>query len=213
MFSVKDMLGRFADAFNKDPGSRLGRLISILHAELQEASDTLETVRAWRGIDAAAGTTLDLIGQNVAQPRGAASDEIYRVLIRSKIARNLSKTDINTIIEVLALALNCDYQDIRIQEKYSDPADPEPAALSLLRMPIKQLNAVGMSPQQFGQIVRKTVAAGVRVAAIELTGTFRLATNYAELEQGNIGLSDPDMTVGGTLGEVFAPGNDYALPV
>lgn len=213
MFSVKDVLGRFADVFNKNPESRLGRLTAILHGQLQETSDTLEKVRAWRSLDAAAGTTLDLIGQNIGQPRGAASDEIYRILIRSKVARNLSKTDMNTIIEVLALALNCDKQDIHIQEKFSDSADPEPAALSLLKVPIKRLNEVGMSPQQFGQIVRKTVAAGVRVAAIELTGTFRLAAKYDVLEQGAAGLSDPAMKAGGTLGEVFAPGNDYALPI
>ncbi|WP_223068473.1 hypothetical protein [Paenibacillus caui] len=213
MFSLKDMLSRFADVFNKDPNSNLGRLIGILHAQLQEMGEAFETVRSWRGIDEAQGTTLDLIGQNVAQPRGAATDEIYRVLIRSKIARNLSKTDINTIIQVLALALNCDVADIRIQEKFNDPAQPEPAALSLIRVPIKRLNEVGMSPLQFGQIIQKTVAAGVRVAMIELSGTFRLASGYSTLEQASFGLADPEMTTGGTLGEVYVPGNDYTLPI
>lgn len=213
MFSVKDMLSRFADVFNKDPNSNLGKLISILHGQMQELDRALNNVREWRAIDKAKGTTLDRIGQNVAQPRGAATDEVYRVLIQSKIARNLSKTDTNTIIQVLALALNCDYKDIRIQEKFNDPNEPEAAAISLIRVPTKRLNEVGMSPIQFGQIVQRTVAAGVRVALVELAGTFRLSSQLDILEKSSIGLADPEMQTGGTLGEVYVPGNDYELPL
>lgn len=207
------MLKRFADTYNKSPNSNLGKLIAILHSQLAAVNDTLETIREWHDIDTAQGTTLDRIGTNVVQPRGAATDEIYRVLLKSKIARNLSKTDINTIIQVLALALDCDYSDIRIKEKFDDPNEPEPAAISLIQVPIKRLNEVGMSPIQFGQIIQKTVAAGVRVAMIELAGTFRLSSQYAVLEQSSYGLADPDMTTGGTLGEVYAPGHDYTLPI
>lgn len=213
MFSMKDMLGRFMDVFNKDPDSNIGKLIGILYGQLKEVGDTLETVREWRSIDKAKGTTLDMIGQNIVQPRGAATDEIYRVLLKSKIARNLSQTDINTIIRVLALALNCDYSDIRIKPKFNDPVDPEPAAISLIRVPIKRLNEVGMSPMQFGQIIQKTVAVGVRVAQIELAGTFQLSSKYGALETGPTGLADPDMSTGGTLGEVYVPGHDYTLPI
>ncbi|MGG6311555.1 hypothetical protein [Paenibacillus macerans] len=213
MFSHKDMLKRFADVYNKNPNSNLGKLIGILYGQLSQLDDTFQRIREWRSIDEAQGTTLDRIGENVVQPRGAATDEIYRVLIKSKIARNLSKTDINTIIRVLAIALDCAYSDIRIQEKWNDPADPEPAAISLIQVPTKRLNEVGMSPLQFGQIIQKTVAAGVRVAQIELTGTFRLSSKYAEIETGPDGLGDIDMTAGGTLGTVYVPGNDYALPI
>ncbi|AIQ63323.1 hypothetical protein PSTEL_09730 [Paenibacillus stellifer] len=213
MFSVKDMLRRFADTYNKDPNSNLGKLISILHEQLAAVGETLETVRDWRSIDSAAGTTLDKIGTNIVQPRGAATDEVYRVLLKSKIARNLSKTDVNTIIQVLALALDCDYSDIRIQEKFDDLEDPEPAAINLIRVPTKRLNEVGMSPFQFARIVQKTVAAGVRVALIELAGTFTLSSQYDVLETSPLGLADVDMTTGGTLGEVYIPGDDYPLPI
>ena len=210
---MKDMLSRFTDVFNKNPNSNIGKLIGILYAQMEELDTSLEKVREWRDIDEAQGTTLDRIGQNVIQPRGAATDEVYRVLLKSKIARNLSKTDINTIIRVLALALDCDYKDIQIQEKFSDLHEPEAASLSLIRMPMKRLNEVGMSPLQFAKIIQKTVAAGVSIAQIELAGTFRLSSIYEGLQRGEFGLSDPDMTVGGTLGEVYVPGNDYELPI
>ncbi|MCY9758983.1 hypothetical protein M5X06_28165 [Paenibacillus alvei] len=213
MFSLKDMLNRFTDAYNKNPNSNLGKLISILHTQLQIVEQTLVKVDEWRDLDKAQGTTLDRIGENVVQPRGAASDEVYRILLKSKVARNLSKTDVNTIIEVLALALDCDYSDIRIEEKHAEPNEPEPAALSLLRVPIARLNEVGLSPYQFAQIIQKTVAAGVRVAQIDLSGTFLLASKRAEVEKDKFGLSDIGMTTGGTLGTVFVPGNDYELPI
>lgn len=213
MFSMKDMLSRFADVFNKNPNSNIGKLIGILYGQMDELNTSLETVREWRDIDKAQGTTLDHIGQNVIQPRGAATDEVYRVLLKSKIARNLSKTDINTIIRVLALALNCDYADIRIQEKFNATIDPEPAALSLIRVPIKRLNEVGMSPRQFAQIIQKTVAAGVKVAQVELAGTFKLAAVYDQLNNDPFGLGNIEMTLGGGLGEVYVPGNDYGLPI
>lgn len=213
MFSMKDMLSRFADVFNKNPNSNIGKLIGILYGQMDELNTSLEKVREWRDIDKAQGTTLDRIGQNVIQPRGAATDEVYRVLLKSKIARNLSKTDINTIIRVLALALNCDYADIRIQEKFNATIDPEPAALSLIRVPIKRLNEVGMSPRQFAQIIQKTVAAGVKVAQVELAGTFKLASVYDQLNNDPFGLGNIEMTLGGGLGEVYVPGNDYGLPI
>ncbi|MEC0092895.1 hypothetical protein [Paenibacillus macquariensis] len=213
MFSLKDMLSRFTDAFNKNPYSNIGKLIGILHGQMNDLDSALVKVRDWRSIDIAQGTTLDRIGQNVIQPRGAATDEVYRVLLKSKIARNLSKTDINTIIRVLALALNCDFADIRIQEKFSAVIDPEPAALSLIRVPIKRLNEVGMSPRQFAQIIQKTVAAGVKVAQIELAGTFRLSPVYEQLRNDSVGLGNIEMTLGGTLGEVYVAGDDYGLPI
>lgn len=213
MFSFKDMLRRFADAYNKDPHSNLGKLIGILHGQLQQLNESLERIREWRSIDDAQGTTLDRIGENIVQTRGASTDEVYRVLLKSKIARNLSKTDVNTIIQVLSLALDCPYSDIRIVPKFNDPSEPEPAAISLIKVPTKRLNEVGMSPLQFGQIIQKTVAAGVRVAQIELTGTFQFSSKYDQLEAGSTGFADEAMTTGGTLGEVYIPGNDYPLPI
>ncbi|GBF73043.1 hypothetical protein PA598K_01328 [Paenibacillus sp. 598K] len=213
MYSVKDMLRRFSDAYNKSPTSNLGKLIGILHGQLAQLDETLERVREWRDIDAAQGTTLDRIGTNIVQPRGAATDEVYRVLLKSKIARNLSKTDVNTIIRVLAIALDCDYSDIRIVEKFADPLEPEPAAINLIRVPVRRLNEVGMSPIQFARIIQKTVAAGVRVAQIELAGTFALSSQYDVLESGPHGLADPAMTTGGELGTIYEPGDDYPLPI
>jgi hypothetical protein len=212
MITVQDMLRRLTDVFRKDPESNVGKLMSIFAAQLQKLEQTARRVEEWRDIDKAEGTTLDRIGENVGQPRGMATDEIYRILIKSKIARNLSKGDINTIITVLATALNTNPSEIRIVELYNDPIEPEPAAISLIQLPIERINAVGMDPRQFAQIVQKTVAAGVRVGVIELTGTFEYGT-IDDPPDPNAGFADLDQTIGGTLGAAYSPGLVPDLPL
>jgi hypothetical protein len=212
MITVQDMIRRLTDVFRKDPDSNIGKLMAIFADQLQKLEQTVQRVEVWRDIDRAEGTTLDRIGENVGQPRGAATDEIFRILIKSKIARNLSKGDINTIISVLATALNTDPSEITIKELYDDPFEPEPAAISLIALPIERINAVGMDPRQFAQIVQKTVAAGVRVGVIELTGTFEYGT-IDDPPDPNAGFADLDQTIGGTLGAAYSPGLVPDLPL
>ncbi|ALS27204.1 hypothetical protein IJ21_18030 [Paenibacillus sp. 32O-W] len=212
MITVQDMLRRLTDVFSKDPNSNIGKLMSILAEQLQKLEQTTCRVEEWRDIDKAQGTTLDRIGENVAQHRGAATDEIYRILIKSKIARNLSTGDINTIIGVLSTALNTDPSEIKITERYTDLVEPEPAAISLIALPIERINAIGMNPAQFAQIVQKTVAAGVRVGVIELTGTFEYGAIGDPADQ-NAGFADITQTTGGTLGAAYSPGLVPDLPI
>ncbi|PDO11566.1 MAG: hypothetical protein BLM47_00040 [Candidatus Reconcilbacillus cellulovorans] len=212
MITVQDMLRRLTDVFRKDPDSNIGKLMAIFAEQLQKLEQTVQRVEEWRDIDKAEGTTLDRIGENVGQPRGVATDEIYRILIKSKIARNLSKGDINTIITVLATALNTDPSEIRIVEMYNDPIAPEPATISIIQLPLKRINEVGMDPTQFARIVQRTVAAGVRVGVIELVGTFEYGS-IGDPPDPERGFADINQTFGGTLGAAYSPGNVPDLPI
>lgn len=212
MITVQDMLRRLTDVFRKDPESNVGKLMSIFAAQIQKLEQTVQRVEEWRDIDKAEGTTLDRIGENVGQPRGAATDEIYRILIKSKIARNLSKGDINTIITVLSTALDTDPSEIKIVELYNDPIAPEPAAISIIKLPLRKINEAGMNPAQFARIVQRTVAAGVRVGIIELDGTFEFAGNDGEYDI-NAGFADLAGTIGGTLGAAISGNTDIDLPI
>jgi hypothetical protein len=213
MISVKDIIRRLMDVFTKDPESNLGKLLNIMTEQLSALNDTQDRIRAWRDIDQAQGTTLDKTGTVVNQPRGVATDEVYRILIKSKIARNLSTGDINTIIQVLSTALNTSPSDIQIKEMWNDPYAPEPAAISVIKIPISIVNQVGISPTQFARIVQKTVAAGVRVGAIELSGTFQFASGNTVESDGNSGFANVSGSTGGTLGFVYSPGEDNDLPI
>jgi hypothetical protein len=213
MLDVRDMLHKLTDVYSKNPQSNIGKLMSILNGQLNDLDETLETMQLWRDIDLARGTTLDRIGQNIVQPRGASSDEVYRVLIKSKIARNLSRGDINTLIRVIAISVNADYSEIEIYEKHADPTDPEPAAISLLRLPFGRISTAEIDVRQFTRIMQKTIPAGVRVDAVELQGTFSLAGGDQPEMDTETGFADIDQTTGGMLGAVFTPAEEIDLPI
>ncbi|ADE87503.1 hypothetical protein [Deep-sea thermophilic phage D6E] len=208
-----DMLSRLTDVYRKDPQSNIGKVIKILTDELDLLKTTFDRIEEWKDVDKAEGAVLDDMGVNVGQPRGSATDEIYRVLLRSKVARNFSDGTINTIIRVISIAVNADPKEVQIQELYNDMNRPEPAAIGLIQIPIRKLNEVGMSPKQFAQIVQKTVAAGVRVASIELAGTFSFSSQPIAMENdSSSGFSDLSGSTGGYFGAAFS-GMDETLPM
>ncbi|MED5050668.1 DUF2612 domain-containing protein [Anoxybacillus rupiensis] len=209
-----DMLNRLTDRYKKDPNSNIGKVIKILADELDLIKETFDRIEEWRDVEKAEGAVLNDLGANIGQPRGAATDEIYRVLLRSKVARNFSDGTIDTIIRVLSIALNTDPKEVRIQELHNDPISPEPAAIGLIQIPLRRLNEIGMSPRQFAQIVQKTAAAGVRVASIELSGTFSFSSLPSQSEYSDTqGFADIDQTIGGYLGAMFTDADDTNLPV
>ncbi|TQR21789.1 DUF2612 domain-containing protein [Psychrobacillus vulpis] len=212
MFSAKLIMKRFADYFAKQPSSNLSKLISIFSDELLELQKTNETILEWRDIDKSKGKALDLIGENVNQSRGKATDEVYRILLKSKIARNLSDGSINTIIQVISIALSTEPSTIKIVEKWNDIDDPEPAAIKLIELPLTKINEAGLDPINFIRIIQRTVAAGVKVGVIELAGTFEFGTTAMEIDNLK-GFGNIDGTIGGYFGAVFIPSSDQELPI
>lgn len=209
----KKMLSRLTDNYNKDENSNVAKVIKLIADELEELTESTKRVRDWRDIDQAEGATLDRLGYNVQQFRGLAGDDIYRVLIKSRIARNRSDGSINTIIRVLSLALDSDPSEIRIVETYDDPFEPEPAGISVIEVPIAKLLEIGMTGEQFGRMVAKTAAAGVGVKAIELYGTFEFGTvdSPPDFDTGFSSVLDPES--GGTLGMLYTPEDDIYFPL
>ena len=188
------MVRRLPDTYNKEQESRITRLFRLVGQQVTELQRTLRTTERQRDIDQARGATLDAIGRNVSQGRGGLSDAAYRVLIKAKIARNISSGDVDAIKETLAAMLNIQTDDIRVRQMWL-AMPPEPAAVEV-HAPLHALDRFGLSPEQFATIVQSIVAAGVR-ASTWLGGTFELSE---ELEQDvERGLADDEMTFGGTL--------------
>lgn len=211
MFSPKNIIEKFSHYFKRD--GFLFRLISIFSDQLTQLKQTIDTVDEWRDIDKAEGTTLDHHGENIKQQRGQATDPVYRILLKSKIARNMSDGTIDTIIRVLATALSVEYHEIRLQEKWNDTHDPEPAAIKVIELPLAKLNQSGLDPINFVRIIKRTVAGGISVSTIELTGTFEFGDNTNAIDATK-GFGDVnDDSVGGYLGAVYTPSGDVELPI
>lgn len=198
MSVFNDLFRKLTDAYTKNPDSNIGKLVVILSEQIDEVRGTLNKIEEWRDIDKAEGTTLDLIGENVGQTRGLATDEIMRILIRARVARNLSDGTFNGIIKALAVTLNTTADRIKIKELYDDIDDPEPAAIAITGLPLDVLNNSGLSATQFGLITQRVLPGGVRVAVIELAGTFSFASG-STVETSVQGFADIAGTTGGTL--------------
>lgn len=130
MSNVKDLfLSRLTDNYNKHENSNVNKLVELTTKHIQDNEDLLSKIGEWIDIDQAEGTTLDMHGRNVQQERGQASDDVYRVLIKSKIKRNLSDGSINTIIDFLSFILNINPSEVIINELWEEGINLKPLTL------------------------------------------------------------------------------------
>lgn len=122
-------LSRLPDNYSREGQVNNKKLHQVVYAEYEEIKNVFEDIKASRDIDQAYGKTLDLIGGNVQQPRGVGEDdELYRLMIKTKIIANLSQGDIETINEIGKAVLGDSF--VSVKETWSDPAyNCEPAGL------------------------------------------------------------------------------------
>lgn len=180
----KKILAMMSDYWAKRPGSNISKVFQILGTEIDEMRGVADKVEEWRDVDKAEGTSLELLAANIDQKRGIATDEILRLLVKSKAARGNSAGTIDDIIHTVAVSLDADPSLINLVEMYNDPDYLEPAALRLAELPLAKLSATGISATQFARIVKRSAAPGVRVAEIELSGTFSFSSDQDHIVKG-----------------------------
>lgn len=145
-------------AFNRLP-ERLRKpvnesLYDLGYGTVNDLLQTAQDVRESRDIDKAYGKTLDYIGANVGQLRAGESDEIYRLLIKTKIISNLSSGDIPTINEVSKVLLGDTFNGVS-EAWYQDEWGNEQAAI------VFDLNPeFGALPYE---VLERTIAGGVGI--------------------------------------------------
>lgn len=105
---LQSMLKRLTDNYAQKEDSNIGKILKIIADEMNEIETAFLEIQNSRDIDQTEGATLDRVGTNVQQLRGAVSDDIYRVLIKAKIKRNISDGGIETMIDIISFILNID---------------------------------------------------------------------------------------------------------
>jgi hypothetical protein len=203
------LIDRLTSNYNKEIGSNVRKLMELTANPIQENEDALTRIMNWRDIDQAEGKVLDRIGDSVSQERGALTDSIYRVLIKSKIKRSLSNGSIDTLIDFLSFILQVRPEEVRIRELWQDGLGEN--ASIYISVPGGSINSIGLSFGQFGQLINLVVAAGVRASAL-FEGTFGFSTNYTESEASPQGFANDELTTGGTLGFAFEPEEETEMP-
>ena len=139
---------RFRKPTNKD-------LYYVLYTQsYDEFYETLDSIEASRNIDKAKGKSLDHLGSNVGQFRIDEDDELYRLLIKTRIIANLSIGDIPTINEVMSVLVKEVYLGLEEVWPLDDDLN-EPAAIKLHLGPLAKSIPY--------EIIDRIKAAGVRV--------------------------------------------------
>lgn len=204
------LINRLTDNYNKNPQSNVYKTMQLVAVHAQENEDAYNAIQDWLDIDNAQGTTLDIRGKNFQQPRGQATDDIYRLMIKAKIKRNLSHATIDNIIDFLSFVLQVDPSTVKITELWQTGSN---AAIHI-DVPTTAVNKTGLTVNQFAQLVKLATAGGVRTE-INFGGTFSFSSQSGTSEtDSNAGFADVAETTGGTLSGIFDSSvNDYNLPV
>lgn len=206
MFSIKSLIARFSDYFNKEPGGNIGKFLTIASIQFQDVKQTLDTIRLYRSIDDAKGLTLDLIGENLNQKRGALSDEMYRVLLKTKIKRNLSDGSVEHLLSIITDILAIPPQQVELVEKQT--------AIAVRFEDYGALGNAEISAPELITIMRQVKGAGVKLESVAWDGTFKLGDAANPEVVADKGLGDVNNSmVGGTLGLYYSDKDIRNIPI
>ncbi len=140
-----------------------------LQVIFQPVVDLLQTIVDFRQIDKAGGKALDRIGDQFGQKRGAADDNFYRIMIRSKQATNTGITTVNGLIDMISRSLNIkpDHIEIEPYRKYVNGVlnDGEPLTIKISNIPLEWARS-DFEQDYIVDRIKNGVAAGVRVDEI-----------------------------------------------
>ncbi len=189
-------LERLPDNYNKKPDSNNWKLLTIIQDEISQIKQAAEKISKVQDIDEASGEFLDRHGENLQLKRGNKPDPIYRIALKAKLQRNLSRGSVNEIIEIIATMLDIDVKQVEIEE---NPGG-EPASV-YIGVPLAPLAKFGLSYERFADIVDGILAAGVSLYSLT-QGTYTYGdTDYEYNEaQGLADATDPDRIIGGYFG-------------
>lgn len=165
----KEAFNRLPERFRKPTNEKL---YEVLYNGFNGIDETLDSIKASRNIDNAYGKTLDLMGQNVGQLRIDEDDDLFRLLVKTRIIANLSIGDIPTMNEVLSVLVKDVF--LGLQEVWLDDGwDNEPAAIKLSILP--KLDG------KYLEIINAIKAAGVRVLVeVSLKEEVRIEETFEE---------------------------------
>jgi hypothetical protein len=133
---------------------RVAALIQSYLDQIQELEDATWEVLDARHVNTATGVHLDTLGAIVGQPRFTSDDDVYRSVIRAKIAANRSKGTTDSLINV-----------VRLAGDVASPVQVTHVGPAVVRITLAEpVDAAGLAALAF--ILPKARAAGVRLGLL-----------------------------------------------
>jgi hypothetical protein len=206
-FDFNNPVNNLPDVYKKSTESNNYKILETersstekLYADIQDLFNSLD-------IDKATGETLDMYGEMLDQPRGLATDSQYRVLIKTKIMRNMSSGDYASVVEALRMSFDCDPSEIHLKD-----VEDTPCMVELTVLPYEKINSAGLTAKQVEALVQQLLPVGVRLKQYAFEGTFEFADTLGEYDE-EAGFADNEGTIGGYLGTMASSSNEPILPV
>lgn len=203
-FNRENHVNNLPDAYRKTPDSNNAKLLEVEKSETDRLREEITAIYASLDIDKATGKTLDLYGEMLGQERGVATDEQFRALIKSRIVRNLSGADHDSIVNAICITFDCDPADVLLTETDGK------CEVTLEGIPYAAINKINLDVMAATQIIRMLIPTGVNFSITSFSGTFEFGGTEMEYDEEK-GFADVAQTIGGTLG--FVPDDGKILPV
>ena len=206
-FFQEDYIKNFPDFYNKKQTSNNFKLMQLLQYDAEQFRAVLQELENSLSLDDATGYTLNLYGDMVGQNRGLATDEQYLVLIKTKQARNSCKADYKSIVSCLCRILNCEPKEILLEELENQ------CAVKLADIPLEKLLAADLTANQFTQILKSLLPAGVRLEGSLYSGTFTFSDAEMEASTDAGFCQNEGDDTGGYLGVLSDDATEIVLPI
>lgn len=162
--------------------------VDLLNIDISDIDESLD-------LDSATGSTLDLYGGMIEQARGTANDVKYRLMIKSKIMRNFTDADYNSLIKSIAMTFDCDVSKIKIAES------SQPARIEMVSIPLDIVTKSDITQAEIVDIVSALMPVGIALNTFLFAGTFEFAESENVYDE-NTGFADEEQTIGGYFGNI-----------
>lgn len=114
--STSKLIHSLPDVYRKDTDGNNFKILSLHGDAVDELRANMQAVLDAQDLQRAVGNTLDKYGAEVEQPRGSADDELYRVLIQQKMARDRGIGTWDSVSGGIRSILNCSDSDFYIHD-------------------------------------------------------------------------------------------------
>ena len=207
----RNLVKNLPDVYKKTTDSNNFKILEVERLSLEYIRERLREIDNILDINNAKGKTLDLYGERVGQARGVAADDKYLLMIKAKIARNLSNGSYPSIISALCQTFDCEPSEIFITD------GDKPCTVNVKELPLTVINKAGLTTSQTVAIIKSLLPAGVSLNSFSFEGTFEFGANEYEIginvKGEPCGFYDVEQDKGGYLGATAGDENDIPLPI
>lgn len=206
-FNYENYAANLPDCYSKGEQSNNFKILAVEKYVIDDFKKDIADIFNSLDLNESKGSTLDLYGEMLSQPRGVATDAQYILLIRSKIMRNLSGGDYPSVLKAICMTFDCEPSQVYIKEKDS------PCTVELVVLPLSVINRAGLTTKQTVAMIKQLLPVGITLESFLFEGTYTFSNLENDYDE-EAGFCDVEGgTIGGYFGLVYGEDEEPLLPI